>query len=275
VEGPVAPDFFDRLAAQVEQTIQLDLLLRLTDISLGPEPPRFLFPGKAAPKGAVIAVALDEAFSFYYEDALDLLRAWGAEIAPVSPLRDSSLPKECGALYLGGGYPELYAAQLASNLPFIDALRNAAASGLPIYAECGGLMYLGKEIVDPQGIRYPMVGLIPVRTTMEGARLHLGYRHVKALVAGPILGRGDEARGHEFHYSRSEALEQVTPLYQVLGRGHWQEGFQVGNVWASYIHLHFGYSPRMAPRFVSWAAAHSSPRTASSGVRPASCFDIP
>ncbi|HXG42208.1 MAG TPA: cobyrinate a,c-diamide synthase [Dehalococcoidia bacterium] len=257
VEGPVARDFFDRLAAQVEATVDLDLLLRLAEAPDPPSQPPRLFPPQPLPKRAVIAVARDRAFSFYYQDALDLLSAWGAEVVPVSPLEDASLPDGCGALYLGGGFPELYARELAGNAPFLQSLREAVLAKLPVYAECGGLMYLGRELVDAQGTAHVMAGLLPLRTSMEGARLQLGYRRVRALADGPVLAEGEEARGHEFHYSRLEVLEEAPAAYEVLDQPGRLEGFRVGSLWASYIHLHFGQSPTMAQRLVTMAASHA------------------
>jgi cobyrinic acid a,c-diamide synthase len=251
VEGPVARDFFDRLAAQVEASVDLDLLLRLAEAPDPAPPPPLLFPPQPLPTGAAVAVARDRAFSFYYQDALDLLSAWGAEVVPVSPLEDASLPPGVGALYLGGGFPELYARELAENAPFLQSVREAARRGLPIYAECGGLMYLARELVDAQGKAHPLAGLLPLRTSMEGARLQLGYRRVRALADGPVLAAGQEARGHEFHYSRLEVLEEAPAAYEVLDQPGRLEGFRVGSVWASYVHLHFAASPHMAPRLVA------------------------
>jgi cobyrinic acid a,c-diamide synthase len=251
VEGPVARDFFDRLAAQVEATVDLDMLLRLAEAPDPAPPPPLLFPPQPMPVRAAVAVARDRAFSFYYQDALDLLSAWGAEVVPVSPLEDASLPPGVGALYLGGGFPELYARELAENVSFLQSVREAARRGLPIYAECGGLMFLGRELVDAQGKAHPLAGLLPLRTSMEGARLQLGYRRVRALADGPVLAAGQEARGHEFHYSRLEVLEEAPAAYEVLDQPGRLEGFRVGSVWASYVHLHFAASPHMAPRLVA------------------------
>src|SRR5205807_2514184 len=111
-----------------------------------------------------IAVARDRAFSFYYEDNLDLLRAWGAELVDFSPLADRALPAGTSGVYIGGGFPELFAAELAGNTPMLSSLRKAAGSGMPVYAECGGLMYLGKGLSDQEGGVHEMAGLVPVRS---------------------------------------------------------------------------------------------------------------
>lgn len=255
VEGPAGRPFFERLAAQVEKTVDLDRLLHLASVRPPAEPPPRLFPAGPLPRRCRIAVALDRAFSFYYQDALDLLEAWGAEVVPVSPLEDAGLPEGCGALYLGGGFPELYARELAENRPFLESVRAAYARGVPIYAECGGLMYLGEEIADFQGQRHPMAGLLPIATSMQGARLQLGYRRLRALADGPLLRRGEEARGHEFHWSLLHRRADAPAAYEVLDQPGRQEGFRVGSIWASYVHLHLGSSPRLAPRLVDVASA--------------------
>ena len=203
---------------------------------------------------AAIGIAQDEAFGFYYEDNLDLLRAWGARLVPFSPLHDHRLPDGVGALYLGGGFPELYAEPLAANASMIEAIRTVAAAGRPIYAECGGLMYLSRGIVDLEGRRQPMAGLVPAWSAMTKERLTLGYRELRARTDTAILQRGEIARGHEFHWSVLEApLPAETAAYDVLAAPVPLEGYVQGNVLASYCHLHFGSNPRLAPRLVASA----------------------
>jgi len=208
-----------------------------------------------------IAVARDEAFSFYYEDNFDYLRAAGATLCEFSPLHDDCLPEEIGAIYLGGGYPELYAAQLSQNQPMMKSLRQAAGNGMPIYAECGGLMLLTDSLVDTEGNAHLMLGILPGKVVM-GKRVRLGYREVTALQDTPLLNRGETVRGHEFHYSdwqvpanhKFETAYEVTPRNQ---ESAWQEGAIMDNVMASYVHLHFGTHPSMATRFVANACQYN------------------
>ena len=199
---------------------------------------------------AKIAVARDKAFSFYYQDSLDLLEAWGGELAPFSPLEDTALPRDTSALYIGGGFPELYAERLAANESMRRAIKMAVEQGMPVYAECGGLMYLGRGIRDLQGREYPMVGAIPVSSRIDSPRLSLGYRTVQALSDGPLLQRGEMVRGHEFHWSVLESGAEAANAYHILEQGGRREGFQVKKLLASYIHIHMGSFSPMAARFV-------------------------
>lgn len=259
VEGPAGRDYFERVAERVARHIDLDRLLALAaDVRLTPRAP-VLFPAKPVPRRCAIAVARDKAFSFYYQDSLDLLEAWGAELRLFSPLADAALPGREGdvaGVYIGGGFPEMYAGELAANAAMKASLREAASRGVPVYGECGGLMYLGESIVDMEGRRQPMVGLTPARSTMDKRKLTLGYRTVRARRATPILGVGDEVRGHEFHWSVLEgAQDAATATYDVLDQPGRVEGYAVGSVTASYVHLHLGARPGLARRFVETCAA--------------------
>ena len=257
VEGTVVNEWYDALIAQVEQTVDLDAVIRIAKTAGRPElaAPQ-AFPAEPQPQRAVIAVAQDRAFSFYYQDSLDLLAAWGAEIAPFSPLDDAALPENAGGVYLGGGFPELFAAELSENAAMLRAMRDAVAAGLPVYAECGGLMYLGRSLSDLEGRQFPMVGAIPVVSSMEGRRLHLGYREVAAQADGPLLRAGEQVRGHEFHWSvLQEPPDAAGAAYRVLNQAGRAEGFRAGSVWASYIHVHLGSRPGLAQRFVNACAA--------------------
>jgi cobyrinic acid a,c-diamide synthase len=201
-----------------------------------------------------IGVARDEAFCFYYEDNFDLLREAGAELVFFSPLHDPDLPPALSGLYLGGGYPELYAAQLAENVPMRAALKSAIESGMPTYAECGGLMSLAETFVDGAGVSYPMLGVLPGFTRLTG-QLKMGYREVVALQSTPLLGKGETARGHEFHYSewiRPAGNDACAYAIQPRRGGESQpEGFAKDNLLASYVHLHFASNPHLARNFVS------------------------
>ncbi len=206
----------------------------------------------------VIAVARDQAFSFYYEDNLDLLRLAGAEIVPFSPLENAHLPDGTAGLYIGGGFPEVYAAALAAHGTLRQEIHDAVIGGLPCYAECGGLMYLTEALVDSAGSRYPMVGLLPGHTMMTERWPKLGYTTVRALRDTLLLRSGEEARGHEFHSSTWEGGSADTPHAYTLhdARGEHREGFACGNLLASYVHLHFWSMPALAARFVRESAEY-------------------
>lgn len=202
---------------------------------------------------ARIGVARDEAFCFYYEDNFDLLRAAGAELVFFSPLHDFALPPDLSGLYLGGGYPELYAVQLAENEPMRAALKSVIQAGMPTYAECGGLMALTESYFDQAGREYPMLGALPGFTRLTG-KLKMGYREVAALKSTPLLGKGETARGHEFHYSEWVYPEESAAFaYAVRPRREGApqpEGFAEGNLLASYVHLHLASNPSLAQNFV-------------------------
>lgn len=259
-EGPVAEEYFDALAVIAQQRLDLDRILQLAEPYRPVAAPEAggLFPEAACPTRARIAVARDRAFSFYYADSLDLLEAWGAEIVPFSPLEDAGLPEGTDGVYLGGGFPELFAAELAANAPMHAALRRAAAAGVPMYAECGGYMYLGQSLTDAQGLRHAMIGLLPLESRMTAARLTLGYREMEALQDGPLVNRAMQLRGHEFHWSVAESLNASNAAYAVKIDGSADtrlEGSVSGSTFGSYLHMHFGSDRRMAPRFIDVCVA--------------------
>lgn len=250
-------EYLDRAARMVAENVDTARLLALAgDV---PAIPRCADTRSRAIHlaGVRLAVARDEAFCFYYEDNLDLLRDAGAEIVFFSPLRDAALPPGSCGLYLGGGYPELYAARLSRNTAMLESIRGEHQRGLPIYAECGGLMILTQSLTDLEGHVYPMLGLIPGHAQMC-TKLVMGYRQVTSRQDTLLLPRGESVRGHEFHYSEWAGAGRVCHAYEVAPRaeGHLRlEGFAAGNLLASYIHLHFEARPEMAARFVS-ACSH-------------------
>lgn len=254
-DNPLPTAFVDRLATVIEQHVDLKRLMACAELTVAC--PADL-PGGAVSSGcsARIAVARDAAFCFLYEDNLRLLREAGAELVFFSPLQDSELPEGCQGVYLPGGYPELYREQLSGNRAMLSAIRQAAAQRLPIYAECGGLVYLTSGVLHPEETRnaYPLVGIFPALARMGHKRAALGYREVE-LVQDTLLGRqGQRLRGHEFHYSRLEAMpDHVTRVYQVCRPGETPapEGFQHINCLASYVHLHFGSHPDIAATLVA------------------------
>jgi cobyrinic acid a,c-diamide synthase len=209
---------------------------------------------RSTERRAVIAYALDEAFHFYYPDALDALRDAGAELLPFSPLRDAGLPPGVGGVLLGGGYPEAHAAELSANASMRSAIRTFAASGRPLIGECGGLMYLSEALEDAQGQVFEMCGAVPYRTRMA-PRLTLGYREATALTESPLAPAGYVLRGHEFHHSVT--LHAPThPAYAWTDHagGRVEEGYAHGNVLASYLHVHYGVAEEMAARLVEACA---------------------
>ena len=257
VEGTVVREWYDRLTRQVEDTIDLDAVLAAASQARTPTTESKVFPEEPMAVRARIAVAMDRAFSFYYQDSLDLLEAWGAEVVPFSPLEDPGLPEAVSGVYIGGGFPEMYAAELAGNTAMLEDLRRAARKGLPIYGECGGLMYLGNSLSDLQGDVHPMAGLVPVSSVMEGSRLVLGYRELEALSDGPLMERGRRVRGHEFHWSVQEGTAKPSEAaYSVVDQDGRLEGFRAGSVLASYVHIHMASDPSLAPRFVDVCSTH-------------------
>jgi cobyrinic acid a,c-diamide synthase len=199
-----------------------------------------------APAGPVrIAVASGPAFTFRYQENLELLEAAGAELPPLDPVADESLPERANALYLGGGFPETFAEDLAANQPLRAAVRRFAAGGAPVVAECGGLLYLGRSL-DGQ----PMCGVLPGDGRMTD-RLTLGYRRATAGAPSVLARAGTAVRGHEFHYSRVEPAGGAEPAW--LLDGERAEGFVAGGVHASYLHTHWAAFPELPERLVAAA----------------------
>ncbi len=245
--------FLEDAAALVSQHIDLD---RVWSIAFQAAPIEVV----AAPAASFaaphtrIGVARDEAFCFYYEDNLDLLRAAGAEIIFFSPLHDVGLPDGIAGLYFGGGYPELYAEALSRNDALRAAVHAAHQADMPIYAECGGLMFLTQSIIDLEGRHYPMMGLLPGHSRMQ-TRLTMGYRRVTARCDSLLCSREAQVRGHEFHYS--DWIEVPADLPSAYDSAHYggidvhPEGFVSGNLLASYVHLHFRAEPSLARNFAA------------------------
>lgn len=256
-ESSPAPEFMERLAVTAERCLALDRLWAMAETRPLPLDQGHLFPTEPVARRARIAIARDRAFNFYYEDSLDLLRAWGADLVPFSPLADTALPPGTQGVYVGGGFPELFARELAENHAMHASLRRVARQGLPVYGECGGLMYLGQALTDIAGRRHPLVGLVPVASAMTRGRVTLGYRSVTARRSSPLLPKGQQVRGHEFHYSElSEPVRDATAAYVVAEHEGAPEGYVAGSVLASYIHLHMGSDPAIARRFVDACAAY-------------------
>jgi cobyrinic acid a,c-diamide synthase len=205
-----------------------------------------------------VAVASGPAFSFVYEENLELLRGVGAETVVFDPTSDEALPEGTDALYLGGGFPETYAETLSENEPLQEEIRKFAESGRPVTAECGGLLYLCQKLDGQE-----MCGVLDAEARMT-ERLTLGYREARALADSPLAERGASTRGHEFHYSTVEpqagALPAASPAWELSERG--EEGFVLNGIHASYLHTHWAATPELPRRFVQSAAQRRIVRTA-------------
>lgn len=202
-----------------------------------------------------IAIAKDAAFNFYYADNLKILQELGAELIEWSPLKDGQLPPNIKGLYFGGGFPEVFAQELSQNQAVLNAVKTAILSGIPTYAECGGLMYLCEKIIDFENKAWSMVGILPT-TAVMGKRLKLGYYQAKVLKNTPLLLEGEIITGHEFH--RSELIENSSnPVYEMQRFMSSQtntpilEGWgNCSNVHGSYLHLHWGNRIDIPTRFL-------------------------
>lgn len=200
-----------------------------------------------------IGVAFDEAFHFYYEYNLHLLKSLGAELVYFSPISDRRLP-DVNGLYIGGGYPEIHAEALSANRSMREQISAFAADGRTIYAECGGLMYLCDAIKTLDGQRYPMAGVISAHAVMHERLQALGYVEVETQAASALGPAGLRFRGHQFRYSELQPLkDQIECAYRVVRRRDGQvvsEGYTVKNTLASYVHAHWASNPTIAERLV-------------------------
>jgi cobyrinic acid a,c-diamide synthase len=202
-----------------------------------------------------IGIAFDDAFHFYYEDNLNRLRSLGAELVNFSPSKDRALP-EVDGLYFGGGYPEALARELSSNAQMLDEIRNFAARGGVVYAECGGLMYLSEGIRTLEGITWPMAALIPGVTVMSDRLQALGYVEVFTRKDSILGSAGASFRGHQFRYSTLQSNQneqEIERIYNVKPRWGGEpfvEGYRRGNVLASYVHAHWASNPKIAENLV-------------------------
>lgn len=248
IERGELADFFNTLADAIEENIDIDKLLTVTK---APKLKKVasVFDDNVA-RRAVIAVARDAAFNFYYEENLAILRARGAELKFFSPLANEPVPADAQGLYLGGGFPEEYAATLAQNTIANDAIKQAIARGVVTLAECGGYMYLTEAITTTSGERIPMLGIIAGEVAMQQKLAALGYREIFGRKGNFLLGETEEARGHEFHYSKYTGEQQ--PAYATKGRfGKKEEGYLTPTLVAGYAHFHFLSNPAMADNWLT------------------------
>lgn len=242
-----AREALESMGGIVARACDLEGILRLAR-SAGPLHVKSWGPDVPEPDESPVRVAIagGPAFSFVYEENMELLRGAGAETVPFDPTTDEDLPEAAGVLYLGGGFPETYAEALSENEPMKERVRTFAASGRPVIAECGGLLYLTRELDGRE-----MCGLLDVTARMTD-RLTLGYRVARAITDSPLAEAGANLRGHEFHYSAVEPGTGEPPAWEFAGRR--PEGFVTGGVHASYLHTHWAAMPEVAQRLVRTAA---------------------
>jgi cobyrinic acid a,c-diamide synthase len=252
-ELPQLHRFFDQLAEVAQISFDWPKLLPLLAVKPSNSGKNLqIEPLVANPQSIRIGIARDRAFNFYYQDNLDLLAQLGATLIPWSPLHDSQPPPNLHGLYFGGGFPEVFAAQLADNQTACQAVHKAMQAGIPTYAECGGLMYLCQHLTDFENKTWNLVGAIPAQSAMN-PRLTLGYRHAKVLHSNFLLNPNETIWGHEFHRSQLLSLPPQ-PLFQLTGLSPdfspYREGWGTPHLHASYLHLHWGTQKFIPQRFL-------------------------
>ena len=258
-QNPHVDPALAELAAAMERHCDMALIERLMTRA---QPVHVATAHRATPAADTpvrVAVAFDEAFCFYYAENLELLEEAGAEVITFSPLEDRSLPRDVDAVYLGGGVSEMFVPRLAANHSLMDSVRRAHARQVPIYAECGGLLYCARRLHTSDGNVHGMASLVPFDVALEAGLLHSGYRELR-LATDSILGdAGATLRGHEFHFARllagAQAGSHAYSVHDVEGEPLGPEGWSTPTLLASLVHLHFGQDPGLAGRLVTAARA--------------------
>ncbi len=244
-------EFINYWGNLAERCLDLDAMGKISEkFPAVPVPENTTLPRRFEPARCNLAVARDDSFTFYYPENLELLGARGASIIEVNLLKDSSLPVDCHGLYIGGGFPEIFARELSENKSMVESVKEAAQRGMPIYGECGGFMYLTRGIKNFHGRYFPLTGIFPCDSVMTGKRQALGYVAAKTRISNFLTLRGEESRGHEFHWSEITRDELKEYVYRFPNKGNREDGLLYKNVLGSYVHLHFYSNPVIAERFV-------------------------
>lgn len=261
-------EILEKLAAQMEASVDLERILgiareslaidyqvpsyikKITQCMNSPNHPNSIDRLNTPVR---IAVAMDRAFCFYYQDNLELLEEMGAEILPFSPLEDEALPENIQGLILGGGYPELYLERLSKNQTMLESVRKAVESGLPCIAECGGFMYLHQWVKGRDGTRFPMVGVVEGESFPTQKLTRFGYITLTALEDNLLCKKGIELKGHEFHYWDSTNPGGGFHARKPLRKTGWDCVITEGNLWAGYPHIHFYSNIEAAAQFLTKA----------------------
>lgn len=252
-----------QLAEKLEQTIDIELLLQIASS----DPFRLSFPPspsfvqekvqaikKTDKREVVIGVAKDEAFCFYYQDNLEMLKRAGAKLEFFSPIRDTAIPKKASGLLLGGGYPELYAGKLEENIKMRDSIREAFLEGMPILGECGGFLYLQEFLEDENGILHSMIGALSGTGCKKGKSPHFGYITICGQEDGLYLKKGEHILAHEFHYWDSDCCGRMAEARKPTGNRNWYCMRQEKQLLAGFPHLYYPSHPSFARRFVTQCA---------------------
>ena len=245
-----------KLAAdELQTTLDVERILRIAEGAEELEAEESMFSWQGQEEKPVLAVAKDEAFCFYYEDNLRLLEECGAKLIYFSPLHDEKIPEGCHGILLGGGYPELYAEALSANTSMLTSIREVIRNGIPSVAECGGFMYLHRELTDCNGKTFEMVGVIPETCQYMGKLVRFGYIEIEETVP-EFLPEQEKIRGHEFHYfDSSDNGTSCIAKKPVTGKQY--ECIMAGeNYWWGFPHLYYPSNPAFAMHFVEMARTY-------------------
>jgi len=253
-EMEILNPFFPKIRDFIQDSINLEKVIEIAK-SAGelPEIIGTIYPKENHTKEVTIGVAFDEAFNFYYQDNLDLLEAYGATVRFFSPVHDKSLPADVDGLYIGGGFPEMLPRELEVNEDLRKSIKEVAEDGMPIYAECGGLMYLTDSITDFNGNTFKMVGLLDGKTTMT-KDLSINYTIAEVVYDNPLLEAKDLVKGHEFHFSKISDIPSDAKFAYAMRMGIGIDGkrdaWMEYNTLASYMHTHFAQDSRIVKNLV-------------------------
>lgn len=257
----------DKLADALEASLDFEAIMELAQSAPGLCCDEPVLLGKVD-GNPLIAVARDQAFCFYYEDGLRLLERLGARLAFFSPLRDAALPDGCSGLYLGGGYPELYAKGLSENAPMLAAIRNAVRAGMPTLAECGGFLYLHESLEGEDGAEsYPMAGVVPGDGFKTGKLGRFGYVELTAKEDSLLCRKGETMRAHEFHYWDSSMPGDSFRAQKPQSTRGWDCVVATPSLYAGFPHMLLYSHPHQAKRFVQACADYQ--RATQDGIRDA------
>jgi cobyrinic acid a,c-diamide synthase len=262
---------YERLGELILKTVDIDRLLEVaSSADAFPNYKKTIFQEDSKTFDLQIAIAKDKAFCFYYQDDIELFESLGAGFSYFSPLNDKRIPDDVDGIFIGGGFPELYAEGLMNNTSMRNSILDAASQGTVIYGECGGMMYLLEEIIDTEGRPFKMCGVLEGTSRMENRRQGLGYVSVSALCDNPLCKKGDTFRAHEFHWSRLlDVPEETIFVFEKRKSNGSQCGFDgmyKNNIIASYTHVHFSSNPKLAHNLLTSISNVSKNKLITEGI---------